>query len=256
MTYTMLLTDKEWELISYCFPAPAKWGRRRQHPYRLLVNAMLYVDKTACQWRNLPSDFPKWKTVHDYFRKWTKSGLIRDIHDHLRGHVRLLERRKQEPSAAILDSQSVKSAETGSDRGYDAAKKVKGIKRHILVDTLGLLLALLILPADVQDRDGARSLLEQQAGRFKRLKLIWADAGYAGALVLWVRQMFRFTLSIVQRAEGQKGFAVLPRRWVVERTFGWFGRYRRLARHYERKRDSAESMVYMAMIKLMLKRIA
>ena len=256
MTYTTSLSDSEWAMISYCFPSPAKTGRPRKHDFRTLLEAILYVNKTSCQWRNLPHDFPPPSTAHEYFRQWTRSGFIRRIHDQLREHARLVEERQPLPSAGIMDSQSVKSAETGGIRGYDAAKKVNGIKRHVVVDTLGLLLGLLILPADVQDRDGARQLLQKEGGLWKRLKLLWADSAYGGALIDWVRKSFRFRLEIVRPKEGQKGFAVRPRRWVVERTFGWLGRYRRLARHYERKTDSAESMIYLAMIKLMLKRIA
>jgi len=155
MRYTIDLTDSEWTLISYCFPKPSKTGRPRQHPYRELLNAIFYLNKTGCQWRNLPEHFAPWRTVYHYFRLWKSNGLWIAIHTHLREHVRLAAGRKRHASAAIIDSQSVKSTETSDERGYDAGKKVKGRKRHIVVDTLGLLLQVTMLPANVQDRDGA-----------------------------------------------------------------------------------------------------
>ena len=179
------------------------------------------------------------------------------IHTHLREHVRLTAGRKRHASAAIIDSQSVKSTETSDERGYDAGKKVKGRKRHIVVDTLGLLLQVMVLPANVQDRDGARKLLASffaQSPR-RRVKHIWADGGYAGALLDWSRKCWHCAIQIVKRSE-LHAFRVLPRRWVVERTFGWMGRYRRLNRDYERQAKTGETMVYLSMIRLMLARLA
>lgn len=257
MRYTHDLTDAEWRLIDYCFPKQSKTGRPRQHPYRELLNAIFYVARTACQWRNLPKDFAPWRTVYHYFRLWKRSGLLEAIHTHLREHVRLVDGRKRQASAGIIDSQSVKSTECSQERGFDAGKKVNGCKRHILVDTLGLLLLVIILPANTQDRDGAKQLLAAWFARSPRhrVKHIWADGGYTGSLVAWARRAWRCTIEIVKRTDAHT-FRVLPRRWVVERTFGWLGRYRRLNRDYERLAQTGETMVYIAMIRLMLARLA
>jgi putative transposase len=254
--YTSDLTHAEWQLIDYCFPKPSKKGRRRKHPFRELLNAVLYLVRTGCQWRNLPKDFAPWRTVYHYFRLWKRKGLWNQIHTHLREHLRLAEGRKRQPSAGIIDSQSVKSTETSDERGYDAGKKVNGRKRHILVDTIGLVLRVMVLPANIQDRDGAKQLLAaffSQKTR-RRVKHIWADGGYAGTLLARARQLWRCTVEIVKRSELHT-FKVLPRRWVVERTFGWLGRYRRLSRDYERQATTGETMVYLAMIRLMLARL-
>jgi putative transposase len=203
----------------------------------------------------LPHDLPPWKTVYHYFRLWRQDGTWERINAALRQEVREAEGRDPEPSAAILDSQSVKTTETPGIRGYDAGKKVNGRKRHILVDTLGLLLMVVVHAANVQDRDGARLVLERAKGRFPRLQLIWADGGYTGKLVEWVKSVCRWVLEIVKRSDDGKGFQVLPRRWVVERTFGWLGRYRRLSKDYEGLPESSEAMIYIAMIHLMVRRL-
>jgi putative transposase len=257
MRYTSDLADPEWQLIDYCFPKACTTGRPREHTQRELVNAIFYLVKTGCQWRNLPTHFAPWGTVYHYFRLWKRNGLWVTMHTHLREQARQLAGRNRHASAAILDSQSVKSSETSDERGYDAGKKVNGRKRHILVDTMGLLLRALVLPANIQDRDGGQQLLTAffgQAAR-KRVKHIWADGGYAGALLEWARKSCRCTIEIVKRSELHI-FKVLPRRWVVERTFGWLGRYRRLSRDYERQAQTGETMVYLAMIRLMLKRLS
>jgi putative transposase len=254
--YTSDLTHAEWQLIDYCFPKPSKKGRRRKHPFRELLNAVFYLVRTGCQWRNLPKDFAPWRTVYHYFRLWKRNGLWNQIHTHLREHLRLVEGRKRQPSAGIIDSQSVKSTETSDERGYDAGKKVNGRKRHILVDTIGLVLLVRVLPANIQDRDGAKQLLAaffSQKTR-RRVKHIWADGGYAGTLLAKARKLWRCTVEIVKRSQLHT-FKVLPRRWVVERTFGWLGRYRRLSRDYERQATTAETMVYLDMIRLMLARL-
>lgn len=257
MRYTTDLTDAEWQLIHYCFPNPAVTGRPRRHAYRELLNAIFYVVRTACQWRNLPKDFAPWRTVYHYFRLWKRSGLWEQIHTHLREHLRLVAGRKRQASAAIIDSQSVKSTECSDQRGYDAGKKVNGRKRHLLVDTAGLVLLVMVLPANIQDRDGARQLLKRFFALTARrhVKHIWADGGYAGALVQWALKLWHCTIEIVKRTDAHT-FRVLPRRWVVERTFGWLGRYRRLNRDYERLAQTGETMVYLAMIRLMLTRLA
>ncbi len=255
--YTHDLTDAEGQLIHYCFPKPAPTGRPREPTYRELLNAMFYIVRTACQWRNLPTDCAPWRTVYHYYRLWKRPKLWARIHTHLREQVRQVEGRNRHARAAIIDSQSVKSTECSAERGYDAGKKVNGRKRHVLVDTLGLVLPVLVLPANVQDRDAARHLLNQffDHKTWQRVQHLWADGGYAGALVDWARQCWRCTLEIVKRTEAHT-FKVLPRRWVVERTFGWLGRYRRLHRDYERQAETGETMVYVAMIRLMLARLA
>lgn len=257
MRYTSDLTDAEWQFIHYCFPKPSPTGRPREHAYRELLDAMFYLNRTGCQWRNLPTDFAPWRTVYHYFRLWKRSGLWAEIHTHLREFVRQLEGRHRHASAAILDSQSVKSTECSDTRGYDAGKKVNGRKRHVLVDTLGLILLVLVLPANIQDRAAARQLLERFYGASRRrtVKHIWADGGYAGTLLAWAQRLWRCTVEIVKRTDA-RGFRVLPRRWVVERTFGWLGRYRRLNRDYERQTHTGETMIYVAMIRLMLVRLA
>ena len=257
MRYTTDLTDAEWQLIHYCFPKASKTGRPRRHTYRELLNAMFYLVRTACQWRNLPKDFAPWRTVYHYLRLWKRTGLWKQIHTHLRQHLRQVEGRKPHATGGIIDSQSVKSTECSQERGYDAGKKVNGRKRHVLVDTLGLVLLVLVLPANIQDRDAARQLLENffRSRSPRHLKHLWADGGYAGALVGWAMKLWRCTVEIVKRTNAP-GFRVLPRRWVVERTFGWLGRYRRLNRDYERQAQTGEIMVYLAMIRLMLARLA
>ena len=257
MRYTTDLTDAEWQLIDYCFPKPFKTGRPRQHSYREVLNAVFYVVRTACQWRNLPKDFAPWATVYHYFRCWKRSGLWERIHTHLREHLREVEGRERQASAAILDSQSVKSTECSDQRGYDAGKKVNGRKRHVLVDTLGLVLRVMVLPANVQDRDAAGQLLEEFFHRKsrRRVRHIWADGGYGGTLVARALKRWRCILEIVKRTTAH-AFRVLPRRWVVERTFGWLGRHRRLNRDYERQAHTGETMVYLAMSRLMLTRLA
>ena len=204
----------------------------------------------------LPHDFPNWKTVYTYFRDWRHDGSWERMNAALRTELRIAYGREPEPSAAILDSQSVKTTETPGVRGYDAAKKVNGRKRHILVDTIGLLLIVIVHTANIQDRDGAKLVLEQVKGTFSRLELIWADAGYSGKLVDWVNSVCGWTLDIIRRSDDVKGFQVLPRRWVVERTFGWLGRYRRLSKDYEGLTESSQAFVYAAMIHIMIRRLS
>ena len=256
MRYTSDLTDAEWNLVRYCLPKPSKTGRPRKHDTRELLNAVFYLVKTACQWRNLPIHFARWGTVYHYFRLWKRNGLWATIHTHLREQVRSVEGRNRHASAGIIDSQSVKSTETSDERGYDAGKKVNGRKRHIVVDTIGLILWVMVLPANIQDRDGAKQLLAAFFAKSprRRVKHIWADGGYAGALLDYAWRLWRCTVEIVKRSDLHK-FTVLPRRWVVERTFGWLGRYRRLNRDYERQAHTGETMVYLAMIRLMLARL-
>jgi len=226
---------------------------------RQIINAILYLTRTGCAWRYLPRDYPPWKTVYGYFRQWRINGLWERIHDALRAAVRQAEGRHRQPSAAILDSQSVKTTDRGGpERGYDAGKNVNGRKRHLLVDTIGLLLIVVVHAASTQDRDGAKLVLERLRHRFSRLRLIWADGGYAGALVEWVRSLrTRNTvrLETVRRSDDAKGFVVLPRRWVVERTFAWLGLHRRMSKDYEALPETSEAFIRVAMIALMLARL-
>lgn len=251
--YPSDLTEAEWLRLKEHLHLlhPTNRGRPRETEVREIINGILYVARSGCQWRMLPHDLPDWQNVYDHFRRWRDSGGLAVIHDLLRGQVRLQEHHEAQPSAAIIDSQSVKAAEESAVRGFDAGKKITGVKRHIVVDTLGLLLVVLVHSAGIQDRDGAKLLLERMKGRFGRLRLIWADGGYAGQLVAWVQETFSWVLEIVKRSDLHH-FVVLPHRWVVERTFAWLTRWRRLNRHYERRTDSGEALVRLAMIKLML----
>jgi putative transposase len=208
----------------------------------------------------MPHDFGHWETIYGYFRRFKREGHWQRIHDILRGEVRAQVGKRSQPTAAILDSQSVRAADQAGERGYDKGKNIKGIKRHILVDTLGLLLAVCITPADVQEREGARGFLSPVLAAFRWLRCIWADQGYNGEpFANWVaahRKTGTLRLEVVSRQKDQRGFVVLTKRWIVERTFGWFMQHRRLVRHYEVKTDSGEAWLHIAMIGIMLRRLA
>jgi putative transposase len=253
--YPTDLSDPQWEVLKPHLPPPNTRGAPRTVNLREIMNALLYLARTGCQWRMLPHDLPPWQTVYGYFSQWRDDGTWERINRELRIEIRELEGRDGEPSAAILDSQSVKTTEMGGERGYDAGKKVNGRKRHTLVDTQGWVLAVLVLSAAIQDRDGAKLLLDKVKTHFPRLTLIWADGSYAGRLIEWVRQRCGWLLKIVKRPDKAKGFVLLARRWVVERTFGWLNRSRRLSKDYERMTESSEAFVYLAMIHLMTKRL-
>ena len=222
----------------------------------MVINAILFLVVGGIQWRMLPREYPKWQSVYYYFRIWRDDGTWQRIHDTLRAEVRRREGRHKHPTAGCLDSQSVKTIGVAGRRGYDSGKKIKGRKRHILVDTMGLLLAVVITSASVQDRDGARLLLAKLGGACKKLRLIWVDGGYRGQLIDWVAGNFSFRLRLVLRSDDQKGFKVLPRRWVVERTFAWLNNCRRLSKDYEGLEASGEALIHLAMIRLMLRRLA
>lgn len=260
--YPTDLSDEQWALLQVVLPPAKKPGTRGRPPTdrRRLCNGLLYFVRAGCAWRLLPHDFGPWKTVYHYFRLWTRQGCWQVIHDLLRGAVRAQADKRSEPTAAILDSQTVRAADQAGERGYDAAKKTKGIKRHLLVDTLGLLLAVGVTRADVPERAGARRLLDRALAGFRWLRCLWADQGYSGEdLATWVaahRKTGTLRLAVVPRDKSQRGFAALPKRWIVERTFGWFMKHRRLVRHYEVKPAHAEAWLHLSMIGLMLRRLA
>lgn len=256
--YPTDLTDKQWEVLKPHLPGANKRGAPRTVNLREIINALLYLARTGCQWRMLPHDLPPWQTVYEYFKKWRDDGTWEQINRELRIEIREDAGRDAQPSAAILDSQTVKGTELSQMNGYDAGKKINGIKRHTVVDTLGMILMVLVLPGNIQDPHGARQLLDRLKPvlPLPRLRKIWADGIYGGSLIDWIKTHCGWVLEIVKRSDGLKGFVVLPKRWVIERTFGWLNRTRRLSKHYERRDDSGEALVYIAMIHLMVKRLA
>ncbi len=251
-------SDAEWALIGPYLPVGGRCGRPVLYPRRDIVDAIRYLDHNSCVWRALPVDFPPWRTVYHYFRAWIRDGTLARLHNGLREHVRHAAGRRRNPSAAIVDSQSVRAAETvaRAQRGYDAAKKINGRKRHIAVDTTGLLLVVLITSGAVQDRDAARLLLSGLRACFPTVTMIWADGGYAGQLVAWATATLRLAITIVRKLAGQTTFQPRPRRWVVERTFSWINRCRRTVRDYERLPDHHAAMVQWAMVIIMTRRLA
>lgn len=262
--YPTDLTDRQWALVEPLLPPPNERGRPMKHTRREIVNAILYQARSGAAWRMLPRDLPPWQTVYWWFKQWRDDGTLDTLHDTLRAKVRTqlragdTRRRRPEPSAGVIDSQSLRAADTvGSDsRGYDAGKKVNGRKRHIVTDTLGMLLVVTVTAASVQDRDGGRDLLRLLRRSLPGVGHVFADGGYAGRLVAIAKSAWAQTIEVVRKPKDQKGFKVLPKRWVVERTFAWLMRWRRLTRDYERLPATHEAFVKWAMVGVMVNRLA
>lgn len=268
--YSTDLTECEWNILQPFVPMPKSGGRPPLYERREILNAIFYVLRAGCAWRLLPHDFPPWSSVYGYFRVWKKEGLWQKIHDALRTQVRQSAGRKDLPTGACADTQSVKITDRGGIRGYDGGKKVNGRKRHILVDTMGLLLCVFVHPANENDRKGFRRLLHMTSKKImESLQIVWVDQGYdSKGLLDWCSKSFGFVMEVAQRPKNNlrklypaikeylKGFKLLKRRWVVERTFAWLGRYRRLSKDYEYLTSTSEDMIRCAMIRLMLRRLA
>jgi putative transposase len=269
--YPSDLSDREWALLEPLLPAAKPGGRPRRVKLRRILNGVFYLLRTGCAWRYLPREYGPWSTVFHYFRLWRKAGTWERVQAALRERLRSRLGREATPSAAIIDSQSVKTTEQGGPHGYDGGKKVNGRKRHILVDTLGLLLKVAVHPASQQDRDGAKLVLAGQHQHFPRLRHLWADQAYTGPILDWIKEQLGWTVEVIERSP-RRGFVVtpdgkfhrvalppvfepLPRRWVVERTLAWTSRYRRMSKDYERLTSTSEALVYLTGIRLLLGRL-
>ncbi len=252
-SYSTDLTDRQFEIIRKYLPSPSMTGRPRLYDFREILNAIFYLVHTGCQWRELPHDFPKWASVYYYFRKWKQNETWFLIHQAIHQDLREEQGKNAEPSAAMIDSQSVKTAQMAESRGFDGNKKVKGRKRHIVVDTLGFPLIVKVHDATLSDGKQSVAIFQTLFLWFSSIKLVWADAAYKGDLVKYLLCAFQCRLEIAPTLR-EKGFQVVPKRWIVERTFGWFQWDRRLMIDYERYPKSAETMIYIASTKKMLNR--
>lgn len=260
--YDSDMSDEQWQVIRPLLLVPTwmegRGGRPEGYCHRVWLDAIFYVVDGGIKWRAMPVDFPPWDRVYAFFRRWRENGLVAELHDRLRGKVREAAGRDPEPTAAVIDSQSVKAdAVVGaSSRGYDGGKKINGRRRHLICDTTGLLLMTNVSAGDVTDRQAAADMLPALRRRFPTITKLWADGGYTGVLITWALTVLHLVVTVIKRSDDVSGFVVLPRRWVVERSFAWFLRSRRLARDYERRCDSSEAMILWSMTMLMTRRLA